>query len=91
MTEVSKSVRVMGDVQGVFFRAWTQRKARELGLRGWIRNAADGSVEAHVAGDETKVAELIVALGHGPEHARVDTIEVHDTTPEAVTGFEVRD
>lgn len=80
----------MGQVQGVFFRAWTQNKARELGLNGWIRNAADGSVEAHIQGDEDKVAELIVALGHGPEQARVATVEVLDAPPEAVTGFEVR-
>jgi acylphosphatase len=90
VAEVSKAVRVMGEVQGVFFRAWTQGKARELGLSGWVRNAADGSVEAHVQGDEAKVAELIVALGHGPDQARVATVEVHDIAPEAVTSFEIR-
>jgi acylphosphatase len=90
MAEVAKAVRVMGEVQGVFFRSWTQTKARELGLRGWIRNAADGSVEAHVQGDEATVAELIVALGHGPKQARVATVEVHDVAPEAVGAFEIR-
>jgi acylphosphatase len=90
VAEVSKAVRVMGEVQGVFFRAWTRNKARELGLSGWVRNAADGSVEAHVQGDEDKVAELIVALGHGPEQARVVTLEIHDVPSETVAGFEVR-
>ena len=90
VAEVAKSVRVMGEVQGVFFRAWTRNKARDLGLRGWVRNVADGSVEAHVEGDEKEVAALIVALGHGPEQARVATVEVHDAAPEGVSGFEVR-
>ena len=56
MAEVARHVRVTGRVQGVFFRAWAQGQARELGVSGWIRNCPDGSVEAHLGGEEDCVA-----------------------------------
>jgi acylphosphatase len=51
MAELAKHVRVTGRVQGVFYRAWAQGQARELGVSGWIRNCPDGSVEAHLGGE----------------------------------------
>lgn len=84
------SVRVTGRVQGVWFRGWTRRRARELGLRGWVRNEADGSVSALIAGPGAAVEAMVSALHDGPEHARVDRVEVAASDEEVPEGFEVR-
>jgi acylphosphatase len=77
-------------VQGVFFRAWTRDEARSLGVFGWVRNCSDGSVEAHVEGDDGQVAELIRRMRHGPAHARVTDLEVSDAPAEKLERFELR-
>jgi acylphosphatase len=87
---VARQVRVTGRVQGVFFRAWTRDEARRLGLSGWVRNCADGTVEAHVEGDEGAVAELIGKLHHGPSGAEVSDVEVENAEAENLGRFEVR-
>ena len=79
-----------GQVQGVFFRAWTQQQARELGLSGWVRNASDGSVEAHVEGDEAAVKALIQRMNDGPPAARVEDVQVEEVAAGGFEGFEVR-
>jgi acylphosphatase len=66
---------VRGRVQGVYFRASTQREARRLGLSGWVRNRADGSVEILAEGDETAIRELYGWAQRGPSAARVDRVE----------------
>lgn len=65
-------LRVTGQVQGVFFRANTVQRARQLELRGWVRNAADGSVEAVAEGDRAAIEALLAWCEHGPPRARVD-------------------
>ena len=90
MPRVARRVRVTGDVQGVFFRAWTQEQARGLGVTGWVRNATDGSVKAHVEGDETAVAQLIDRLHDGPPGAAVESVEVAESVVERLERFEVR-
>ena len=90
MARPARHVRITGRVQGVFFRAWAQQQARELGVSGWIRNADDRSVEAHVEGDEAAVKALIQRLWQGPPAADVENVEVEDTAPEGLGGFEVR-
>ena len=87
---VGRSVRVSGLVEGVFFRAWTKEQAEKLGVGGWVRNCADGSVEAHLAGDELAVSQLIRHLQEGPAGARVDKMQVEVSAPESLSGFEVR-
>jgi acylphosphatase len=87
---IARRVRVTGRVQGVFFRAWTRDEARRLGVRGWARNCSDGSVEAHVEGDEGAVAELMAELHHGPPGAQVSDVEVENADPEGLSSFEVR-
>ncbi len=62
---------VEGMVQGVFFRFHTQEMAKRLGLRGWVRNREDGSVEAVFEGDRKKVAQMIEWCRQGPSRARV--------------------
>jgi len=66
---------IRGRVQGVFFRASAQREARRLGLTGWIRNRADGAVEATVEGEEDNVKDFLSWAQHGPTTARVDKVD----------------
>ena len=61
MSEIAFSVRVTGHVQGVAYRTWARAEAGMLGLRGWIRNRDDGSVQALLAGPEERVGEMIAA------------------------------
>lgn len=68
-------VRVVGRVQGVGFRVWTQREARRLGLRGWVRNEPDGSVSALLAGSNQAVAEMLKVLWQGPSGSHVKSVE----------------
>jgi acylphosphatase len=90
MALVGRHVRVTGHVQGVFFRAWAQGEARELGVSGWIRNCADGSVEAHLAGEDVDVVRMIERMRRGPSNARVEDVTVEDTEPETIGRFELR-
>ena len=90
MARVGRHVRVTGRVQGVFFRAWTQQQANELGVSGWVRNAPDGSVEAHFTGEESALEQLIKRLHDGPSSAAVGHVDVSDTDPEPGEGFRVR-
>ena len=72
---------VTGMVQGVWFRASMQREARRLGLCGWVRNRADGAVEAEAEGDSDAVAGLILWAQTGPSGARVDRVNVQAVEP----------
>ena len=87
---IARRVRVTGRVQGVFFHAWTRDEARSLGVSGWVSNCSDGSVEAHVEGEEAGVDELIGRLRDGPPHARVDHVDVSAAAVEGVKTFDVR-
>lgn len=71
-----RRIRVYGRVQGVFFRNWTADKARALGVRGWIRNRLDGSVELVAYGEDVAVEALVAACRTGPPAAEVERIEV---------------
>ena len=90
MTQIARHVRVTGRVQGVFFRAWAREHAERLGLKGWIRNAPDGSVEAHVEGEESKVRWFVDVLNEGSPSARVDHVRAELADVEGLEGFEVR-
>lgn len=67
---------VRGRVQGVYFRAAAQREARRLGLTGWVKNRADGTVELLAEGDEEGIKELIGWAHRGPGASRVDAVDV---------------
>ncbi|MEC5386232.1 acylphosphatase [Uliginosibacterium sp. H3] len=77
---VARRLIVRGLVQGVGFRWSTVEEARRLGLGGWVRNRRDGSVEALVCGPNAAVAAMIHWAGKGPAGARVDGIEVEDSS-----------
>ena len=83
-------LQVKGRVQGVYYRASTLEQARSLRLAGWVRNAADGSVEALIAGSPAAVAEMLRLSHHGPRFARVDRVVTEAADPPAGTGFGVR-
>jgi acylphosphatase len=85
-----RRVRIHGRVQGVFFRNWTADQARGLGVRGWVRNRRDGSVEIEAHGDDGAVEALIAACRTGPPAARVERIEVEAAEGEGPpSGFRV--
>lgn len=85
----AKHVVVTGRVQGVWFRAWTREQAQALGVSGWVRNRADGSVEAVLAGPDAAVEALIAALHVGPSAARVEDVQVNDAEPPSEAGFNI--
>jgi acylphosphatase len=87
---IRKRVRAFGRVQGVWFRGATQRRARSLGVAGWVRNCADGSVEAVFEGPPARVAAVVAFCREGPPGARVDRVEVSDEEPEGLTAFDIR-
>jgi DNA ligase D-like protein (predicted 3'-phosphoesterase) len=76
---------VRGAVQGIGFRDATVRRARQLGVSGWVRNGADGTVQVHAEGAGGAVKELLAFLHSGPPRARVETVE---TQPAAIEGHE---
>jgi acylphosphatase len=90
VTMIGRRVRIFGRVQGVFFRNWTADKARVLGVRGWVRNCRDGSVEVAAHGSGEAVEELIALCRIGPAAARVERIEVEPAEGEGPpSGFRV--
>lgn len=86
---IRKRVRVFGRVQGVWFRGATQHNARALGVAGWVRNRADGSVEAIFEGPPARVA-AVAFCREGPPGAHVDRVEESDEAPEALAHFDIR-
>ena len=65
---------VSGRVQGVFYRAWTQEQALRLGLKGWVRNMADGRVELKACGSEQQLKQLQDWLSQGPPKSQVNEV-----------------
>jgi acylphosphatase len=88
----TRAVRVCisGLVQGVNYRAWTRRRATELGLSGWVRNVANGDVEAVFSGPAHAVDTMLLACREGPRHARVDAVEVVGETEQVNGPFAIR-
>jgi acylphosphatase len=89
MPDARARVVVRGRVQGVFFRAEMQARARSLGAAGWARNERDGSVQAVFEGDRERVESMVGWCARGPTGARVDDVEVTWEQPEGLSGFHV--
>jgi len=87
MRMIGRRIRIFGTVQGVYFRAWTMQQAQLIGIKGWVRNRRDGSVEVEAWGEEAAVDRLIERCGQGPSNAHVERVSVEDTDGEAPTGF----
>jgi acylphosphatase len=92
MTEqrVARRVVVHGRVQGVFFRDSCRDEAAAAGVHGWVRNTAEGTVEAWFEGTPAQVERLVAWCREGPRHADVDDVEVHEEAPAGEGGFRVR-
>jgi acylphosphatase len=88
-TQRTVTVRIEGRVQGVYYRAWTEQTARSLGLDGWVRNRADGSVEAVFSGPTDKVDAMLRACADGPPDAKVTRVTIADEGGSAPSGFKV--
>ncbi len=79
-----------GRVQGVFFRANTEKKARELGIHGWVRNLPDGRVEAVFEGERSAVEKLIEWCRTSQPYARVTDAETTWEDEKGESGFRIR-
>ncbi|MEM7524210.1 MAG: acylphosphatase [Pseudomonadota bacterium] len=88
---VARLLRIAGRVQGVGYRDWLVGAARALRIAGWVRNRADGSVEALIAGPADVVAALELRCADGPRFARISVVEGEVANPEgAPSPFERR-
>ncbi len=90
MSERAIRAIVAGAVQGVGFRDAVRRRARQLGVEGWVRNAEDGTVALHAEGDGEAVGELEAFLRAGPRGARVADVAVADVAVEGHEQFAIR-
>lgn len=85
---IARRIVVHGRVQGVGFRYATVEAARDAGVRGWVRNRRDGTVEALLQGPDDAVARTIAWMRRGPPAARVDRVDVDEVAADAaLAGF----
>ncbi|QKJ18647.1 acylphosphatase [Microbacterium hominis] len=83
-------VIVRGMVQGVGYRYTMRMVARDEGVAGWVRNRADGTVEAEIEGASAQVDAVLAWMAEGPPGSRVDAATVRDAAPTGAVGFDVR-
>jgi acylphosphatase len=89
MSEVRCRVVVSGRVQGVFIRDSCRSQAQRLGVRGWVRNLPDHTVEVVAEGPRDRVDQLLDWCRHGPPRAQVTGLVVTDEVPAAERGFRI--
>jgi acylphosphatase len=82
-------LNIHGTVQGVYYRKSTRNKAMELGLTGFVRNEADGSVYCEVEGERSVLNFFIEWCRVGPEQAQVERLDVLEVPPLGGQGFEI--
>lgn len=87
---IRRRVQVAGRVQGVWFRDGCRREADATGVAGWVRNLADGKVEAVFEGPDDAVAAMVDWCRVGPPRAVITSTEVTDEDPVGEVGFRVR-
>ncbi len=85
-----RRIIVHGRVQGVFFRDTTRRLALEHGLKGWVRNTWEGTVEAVFEGPPEAVEPLVAFVHRGPPGAFVERVELFEEDEEGLVGFSIR-
>jgi acylphosphatase len=84
------TVKVTGRVQGVSFRWYAVQEAQRLGVTGWVRNEPDGSVGAHVEGEDDSVDAMVAWCRRGPSYASVRDVAVSEAQPAGAKRFEIR-
>lgn len=85
---IRRRLVITGRVQNVFYRDWFVEQARALGLDGWVRNRADGSVEAVVQGTSEGIDAIVARAREGSPASRVADVAVSDDAPtETLDGF----
>lgn len=92
MTEGAKavSVRITGRVQGVGFRFWMRGQAQRLGLSGWVRNEADGTVAALICGPDAAIAAMLERSWSGPSGASVTGVTAESAPNDSLpSGFRI--
>ncbi len=90
MAKVQARVLIEGRVQGVNMRYYTQLKANELGIDGYVRNLIDGRVEAVFVGEQPAIEKMLKWCEKGSPYARVDSVAVHYEPVSQFHGFNVR-
>ena len=90
MPATARHVFVTGRVQGVAFRWYAQERALELDVCGWVRNLADGRVEAWIEGEAAAVKAMARWFGEGPSHASVTDVEIHEKDAKGLRDFGIR-
>jgi len=88
--DVCFRVLIFGCVQGVGFRYHTCEQAKQLGVRGWVCNRSDGSVEAYICGSKAQLDVMKAWLAHGPDWAQVNDIYFEEATAEGLSDFTMR-
>jgi acylphosphatase len=86
---IARRITVSGQVQGVFFRDTCARRARAEGVAGWVRNRADGRVEAWFQGDPQAVENMVTWCRQGPPRAEVTEVAVVDVEPAPLNVFRI--
>lgn len=83
------SIKISGNVQGVFFRASTKDVAEKLGINGFVRNEINGSVYIEAEGEEKILKQFVDWCQHGPPHAIVENVSVVEGGVQHYTKFEI--
>lgn len=83
-------LQIFGRVQGVFFRHFTQKTARNLGISGFVRNEPDGSVYIEVEGEEVRINEFLNWCHHGPAWTKVDLVKSEEGKAKGYSDFSIR-
>jgi acylphosphatase len=87
MARAASRLVIEGRVQGVGYRWWAVQAARQLGLAGWVRNRADGSVEALAIGPQAALDRFAEACRQGPAHAAVVDVRITPAQDDGSEGF----
>jgi acylphosphatase len=87
---IARHYLISGRVQGVGFRYFAERAAREAGVTGWVRNIADGRVEVHADGTRAQIERFEASLRRGPSRSEIRGFESSDAAPAGGQSFEIR-
>ena len=82
-------IKIVGTVQGVFFRKFVKDNADEVGVKGYVRNLDGGSIEIVIEGRDEKVNEMLVQCKTGPNHSEIKEVEVEEIKHQGFEGFKI--